>query len=390
MRMAKLSIVVPVYNIEKYLKECVDSIINQTFTDLEIILVDDGSTDSSGAICDEYAVKDKRVKVIHQENLGPAYARYAGVNAANSSYVTFVDADDWLELCAYERALAHIEEDTDMVVFGLIRYGGENYKTKELNAIKAGRYNRKEIEENVFPTMLWDIDLHGCGIDASLWSKIAKKELWLEQLVKVKELYIHYGEDVAVIYPMIMNMNNIVIMDECLYYHRLRANGEYPGYLKDAKFHEKLNQLYLYLKDNVHENPQLIRQIEYFYLHAVEMRLRIFGERRVRKTYVFPFDIVEKNSSVILYGAGTVGQAFYRQIKQIDYCNLVAWVDKNYGAYPIYNVKSPEEIGKLFAYDYIVIANASELAVKEITEWLLDRGVEAKKIIWSAKSTGGY
>lgn len=387
--MAKLSVVIPVYNVEKYLNECVDSIINQTFKDLEVILVDDGSTDESGKICDHYALTDERVRAIHQENLGPAYARYAGVSMANGPYVTFVDADDWLELSAYEKVFQNIDDSVDMVAFGLIRYKNENNKYREINTIKPGIYNRKQIENDIFPTMLWDVDLHYCGIDASLWSKVAKKEFWVEHLAKVKELYIHYGEDVAVIYPMIMNMDNIIIMDECLYYHRLREEGKYPRYLLDAKFHEKLNRLCEYLKESVNENQLLIRQIEYFYLHAIEARLRIFGERRVRKNYVFPFDIVEKKSDVILYGAGAVGQAFYRQIKQIDYCNLLVWVDRNHSVYEMWNVK-PVEVIKLYAkYDYIVIAIASEVIVNEIIQTLVDMGVDKNKIVWSAKGTGG-
>ena len=95
--MPKLSVIVPVYNTEKYLRECIDRILAQTFTDFELILVNDGSTDGSGAICDGYAEKDSRIQVIHQTNGGITVARKSGVRAACGEYVTFVDSDDWID-----------------------------------------------------------------------------------------------------------------------------------------------------------------------------------------------------------------------------------------------------------------------------------------------------
>ena len=92
-----ISVIVPVYNVEKYLNKCIDSIINQTYKNLEIILVDDGSQDSSGKICDEYTKKDNRIKVIHKENGGVSSARNIGLNNATGEWIAFIDADDWVD-----------------------------------------------------------------------------------------------------------------------------------------------------------------------------------------------------------------------------------------------------------------------------------------------------
>ena len=97
-----ISVIVPVYNTEKYLGRCVDSIINQTYTNLEIILVDDGSPDNSPAICDEYAKKDQRIKVIHKENGGLSSARNAGLDIAKGDFISFIDSDDWVEKDLFE------------------------------------------------------------------------------------------------------------------------------------------------------------------------------------------------------------------------------------------------------------------------------------------------
>lgn len=114
-----ISVIVPVYNVEKYLGKCVDSIINQTYKNLEIILVDDGSKDNSGTICDEYSKKDKRVKVIHKENGGAAAARNTGLDICKGEYISFVDSDDWIDESLYKDCISQMDHDVDMILFGL-------------------------------------------------------------------------------------------------------------------------------------------------------------------------------------------------------------------------------------------------------------------------------
>lgn len=116
-----ISIIVPVYNTEKYLKKCVDSLVCQTYRHLEIILVDDGSTDKSGLICDEYARQDDRIRVIHRDNSGAAASRNAGLDMATGDYVGFVDSDDWVLPQMYEKMLCAAEElNADIVISGFI------------------------------------------------------------------------------------------------------------------------------------------------------------------------------------------------------------------------------------------------------------------------------
>lgn len=125
--MAIISIIVPVYNVEKYLPDCVDSILNQYVEDFELILVDDGSTDKSGKICDDYAEKDKRVKTVHQKNGGVSRARNVGLDIASGEYVTFVDADDWVHPSIYSTMLRTAkEENVDVVACGIARYSEDN------------------------------------------------------------------------------------------------------------------------------------------------------------------------------------------------------------------------------------------------------------------------
>ena len=114
-----VTIIIPVYNVEKYLPKCLDSIINQTYNHLEIIIVDDGSKDSSGLICDEYALKDQRIKVLHKKNGGLSSARNAGLDIAKGDYIMFVDSDDYVESHYCEVPLKHaLEKNVRIVSFG--------------------------------------------------------------------------------------------------------------------------------------------------------------------------------------------------------------------------------------------------------------------------------
>ena len=134
--MSKVSVVVPIYNVEQYLDKCVKSIISQTYKDLEIILVDDGSIDNSSSLCDEWGKKDSRIKVVHKENGGLSSARNAGLEIATGEYIMFEDSDDWLEIDIVEKSVARIEKDkSDLVIFG---YKKVNTKGKELDFFTFG------------------------------------------------------------------------------------------------------------------------------------------------------------------------------------------------------------------------------------------------------------
>lgn len=112
-----ISVIVPVFKVEKFLSKCIESILNQTYTDIEVILVDDGSPDKCGEICDLYAQRDKRVKVIHKENGGQASARNAGLEIATGDYISFIDSDDWIDKDMYEELL-RVAKSTDADIVG--------------------------------------------------------------------------------------------------------------------------------------------------------------------------------------------------------------------------------------------------------------------------------
>ena len=152
--MALVSVVVPVYKVELYLKRCVESIQNQTLTDIEIILVDDGSPDRCGTMCDEYALRDTRIKVIHKENGGLSSARNAGVRAATGQYIGYVDSDDYIEPDMYEKMYACIEQHSvDFVMADYWRIKGQA-RTKVTLDIREGLYTKQDIIREIYPMLI--------------------------------------------------------------------------------------------------------------------------------------------------------------------------------------------------------------------------------------------
>lgn len=272
--MVHISVIVPVYNTEKYIKQCIESILNQTYKNIELILVDDGSTDISGEICDRYKEIDDRITVIHKKNEGTIKARISGVMQSRGEYVAFVDSDDWICENAYEKALPFLGE-ADMVSFGIYRYFSADNIRLDISRLSQGKYDREGIEEKIIPCMLWGVDRNTWEIDPSICAKIVKKEVILPCMQKIENLDIHYGEDVAVVYPMILNCRSFINVNVSFYYHRQRREDINYPYVEDRHFYDKLYRLYVYLKGEFEKSRywnQLEDQLSHFYLNAVDLK----------------------------------------------------------------------------------------------------------------------
>lgn len=214
--MPKLSIVVPVYNVENYLNQCIDSILGQSFTDFELIIVDDGSTDCSGNICDEYAKADPRVHVIHTENHGVVTARRTGVNCAQGEYTAFVDSDDWLDpdfySCIFEEAGT---TNTDVLVCSRV---SRAVGPVETTLLRPGYYDRAQLESTVFPQMIYDMGTERYFIIPSLWDKVFRTEL-LKAVYTGVDPTVTLGEDAVCTYPCIARANSLYIINNNACYH---------------------------------------------------------------------------------------------------------------------------------------------------------------------------
>lgn len=221
-----ISIVVPVYNVEKYLDECVQSILCQTYTALEIILVDDGSTDAGGKICDEYALKDSRIKVIHKTNGGLSDARNAGINIAAGKYITFIDSDDFItpDYVSYLYNLCK-EYNTKISVSAHTIY------LENGNKIYKGLYSTKKLSAKEALTSI----LLDNGVDLSAWAKLYEKNLFTDINFPVGKNF----EDTATTYKLFDKCDNIACGKEANYFYRIRKNSITTSISSD-NFYKKL------------------------------------------------------------------------------------------------------------------------------------------------------
>ena len=210
------SVIVPVYNVEKYLKECVDSILSQTFTDFELLLVNDGSKDSSGVICEEYEQKDNRVKVIHKANGGQSTARNCGLEQAQGEYVIFLDSDDFFTTTEFFADLQKMTaEERDVIIFRYYKYYGEN-RQKDCNiSLKDIAFENK----GELIASLVKRDAFFC----SCWSKCVSLRLLKENGIKFDENL--HCEDMDWYYSVVEKANRFALIDKPYVNYRQRENS---------------------------------------------------------------------------------------------------------------------------------------------------------------------
>lgn len=220
--MPVISVVVPVYNQEKYLEKCINSLIGQTYAELEIILVDDGSTDKSGAICDAYAKKDTRIRVIHKENGGLSDARNRGIDIATGEYIAFVDSDDYVAFHMYEKMYQElVEKQVDMVVCNCSLVDGDNQLIGGKDYAFANR-----IYTNVDMINGEDITGENYFLTVVAWNKLLKRKVFSTlRYPKGK-----YHEDEFVFHKMYDQVKKIACISDKLYFYR-----QVSGTITDTK-----------------------------------------------------------------------------------------------------------------------------------------------------------
>lgn len=259
------SIIVPIYKVEKFLPQCIESILSQTLKNLELILVNDGSPDNCPEICDEYAKKDDRIKVINKENGGLVSARKAGLEAASGEYICFVDGDDFLSVDMLEHYNKILKEQkVDLICCGYTAYF-EGVKTETVKQkIISGFYNKKAIEENFYHKMLSCKPFFSFYIFPTVWSKCFNKNLAKIVYEEIPN-EISLGEDVAATYPAILKAETIYISNYCGYMYRQNLNSMTHSYDKDL--YSKIKTLILHLKKiEKEENWNSGRQINEYIL----------------------------------------------------------------------------------------------------------------------------
>lgn len=261
-----LSIIIPVYNVEAYLPTCLDSILQQEFTDYEIILVDDGSKDDSGVICDSYAQKNAHIHCIHQNNAGHTAARQAGFRASKGIYIAFADSDDWVAPDMYTK-LCQAAQSTDADIIHCDFIAAMPDKQKKCSIPFApGLYDKPKLIETVYPKMIYSGTYFTFGAAPNLWNKLFKRDLLEKALFQVPHDII-VGEDGLITYSCMLAADSIYFTDEAYYYYRslgtsLCHNMNTERLAENHIMFETYDKLI-----DIHRYPMLQKQLHYFFAY---------------------------------------------------------------------------------------------------------------------------
>ncbi len=376
-----ISVIVPVYNVEDYLKKCIESIISQQYTNLQIILIDDGSTDSSGEICDEYALTDKRIDVIHKKNEGVVSARKAGLDRARGEYIGFVDADDYIDSEFYYDLLKDItESDADFVHAG---YMIENNVSKKVcNRFIKGVYDISGKQADFINTYILkiDSDLH---MQYGVVSKLFKSDLVKKCHSAIPDSLTR-GEDMLCTCMCILDSKR-VFLDTRANYHYIMRNDS-ATHCNDIEEIIIFGYLYKCFIDCFNEHKIMENVQEELGVYFKDLFISFLSQTLKRGNLpIYEFSDVSrlKGKKVVLYGAGKVGQDYYAQLCKYEEIEIVAWTDKNYKNFH-FDYKRVIGIDTLKAYeiDFWVLAVQDQLTADSMKFELVRAGVQESKIIW--------
>lgn len=266
-----ISVIVPVYNVERYLGKCIDSIINQTHKDLDIILVDDGSTDRSGIICDEYKEKDMRIKVLHQKNAGPSVARNHGLEVARGSYIGFVDSDDYIAADMYENLYKSMKTGIDIACCGTVNIR----KRKTIICCKTDNERIFIAEDMIFEL------LKGDYISFSVCDKLFRKSV----IGNCRFLQNRLCEDLPFTYQVMKKSKGVINIGKNGYFYCYRENSR-------SKSGFSLKRLdYIFFTRDIYKDvnitfPQLSRMAEYRYFINMDFLICQIENSRNKKDYM--------------------------------------------------------------------------------------------------------
>lgn len=376
-----ISIIVPIYNVEKYLEKCIKSILNQTYRNLQVILVDDGSMDSSLDICRKYKAIDSRITVIHQENEGLVRARKTGIQAARGDFIGYVDSDDWIEPDMYELLYEKmIQYDVDLVETAHFCDVEDISKKVEVK-IKSGFYLQREI----LPMMLCDENFDECRFAPYVWSKLFKRKTLFDTQMQVDDR-INLGEDAAVTYPYILKSKRIYISDYAGY-HYIQRKGSICS--EKIAFDRLSNDVLVRYLKNIFENNLnanvLLKQLNGYAKLLVLLRQIADFDDKQKNGILMPFGGLKYGDRVVIYGAGSLGKSIYGYLYQRGGIEIVAWLDRAYKMHQKFGrqVVDPHIIEHLQGkYDYILIAIYSKKTADSVMQYLVDEGIKQEQMKW--------
>ena len=374
-----VSIIIPIYGVELYLKQCIESVLNQTYRNLQIILVNDGSKDKCSEICDYYATKDARIQIIHKQNEGLVNARKSGLAIAKGEFVTFVDGDDWVgQNFIYNLIQPSLKYDIDFTIAGFIRefYGKED---KILPKLPIGYYSSESLAKSIFPNAIYNGVFFQHGISTYVWNKLFRNNK-LKQFLSLIDKNIVMGEDAALTYPYLFNCNSIYITDATDYYYRQRPNSIVKSVLNLKLEYSQLSLLFNHLKKNLSNNlnTDIQNQLKLYFYSQILIRS---GGVINSDINTIPFPSIHNAKKIVIFSSGSFGQHLISSLRKLNYYNIISWLDEDHIESQIFGleVNSIDHILNI-TFDLVVIASIDENYTNNAVNKLINLGISRDKI----------
>ena len=374
-----VTIIIPIYGVELYLKQCIESVLTQTYQNLQIILVNDGSKDKCREICDYYAKKDARIHIIHKINEGLVNARKSGLSVAQGEFVTFIDGDDWVgENFIFNLVHPAIKYNTDFTIAGYLRefYGKED---KIIPKLAIGYYTKEQLLENILPNAIFNGIFFQHGISTYVWNKLFKLHK-LKYYLSIIDKNIIMGEDAALTYPYLFNCENIYITDATDYFYRQRPNSIVKSVPNLNLEYSQLSLLFKHLKKHISKFEHIDLEIQ--------LKLYFFAQILIRSGGVInddiktiPFLNIETAKDIVIYSSGSFGQHLISALRKLNHYNIVSWIDEDHIESQIFGleVNSINHILEI-DFDLVLIASIDEHYTNGAISKLVKLGIPRNKI----------
>lgn len=333
MKTPDISIIVPVYNAEAHIAQCIESVLAQTHENIELILVNDGSKDKSGKICDDYAAKDPRVIAIHTENHGQTHARTTGLKKSRGEYIHLVDADDWLSPNMEELMFAAAREHKADIVTCNATFHYANHSMPVEQYVPTGVFDKERLMSELYPKMLYSGRFFYFGIYAAMWNKLFRRDIITPNILAVDES-IKIGEDGVATYGAFLYANKVIVLSDHLYQYRDNNDSITRSYCKE-QFDSALTLIDALRKLNTKKDVyDLSSQIDYYFMYNVrsifieEFYYRHKKKLSARRSYLRRIathkDVVATAQRIELDGAFTPEQtAFFTALRSGNFNQLI-------------------------------------------------------------------
>lgn len=380
-----VSIIIPVYNAADFVEKCVRSVTAQTYRNIEIILVNDGSKDSSYDVCKKLSEEDKRIVLVNQDNQGVVSARNNGFEMSKGEFILFVDSDDWIECDMVETLVSEIG-DADIVSSAVLWEKSPGKESIVCDDFEDRLYNKDEDFDGFFSKMIFDISNHKLHpLTPWMWNKMYKREL-VESVYSQMDSSMTFAEDTTFIYKCFFAAKSFVITHKAFYHYVYNENSvchrEQRNILAD------INKVYISLYEDCK-----VRDGETNLMEQLQTWIVLLSRIAVNDRMKFNIDVnvpeflldtrgLEDYTKIIIYGAGQAGKDYRHQLLRLGYV-IPLWVDSNYEYWKRkgFEVDSPEKIQNV-EYDVILIAVSDENTMCVIKRYLIEQGIDETKIVW--------